>query len=393
VPAVHAQDKTIPFGKPIIGDEERGAVAEVLAGTTLTHGPRVKAFETAFAEFTGAEHAIATATCMAALHLAYLAVDLGPGDEVIVPAQTHVATAHAVEACGGTPVFLDAEPRTGNIDLDALEGLITDRTRAISLVHYLGRPVDMDRLMEIARRRGLYVVEDCAVALGATVNDVHVGLHGDIGCFSFYPVKHITTGEGGMVVTRRDDIAERVSKQRAFGIDKSVLADRRHTGAYEVEYLGLNYRLGELNAALGVEQMNRLPGFLAHRERIYDLLNAALSEVDGLAPLDSGHEGHLRASHYCLVAMLAPTLADRREDLIERLKARGIGTSVYYPQSVPDSVYYRGRYGHAYGSCPVATRISTTSIAFPVGPHVEESDVERITQTVQEAIAEMQTHA
>lgn len=383
----------IPFGRPLIGNEERSAVAEVLAGTTLTHGPKVKEFEAAFAEFTGAEHAIATATCMAALHLSYLAIDLGPGDEVIVPAQTHVATAHAVEACGGKPVFLDAEPRNGNIDLDALEPLVTERTRAISLVHYLGRPVDMRRVMELARRLDLYVVEDCAVALGASVDDVHVGLHGDIGCFSFYPVKHITTGEGGMVITRRADIAERVSKQRAFGIDKSVLADRRHTGAYEIEHLGLNYRLGELNAAMGVAQMKRLPDFLAHRERVYDQLHAALAEVEGIMPLDSGHHDHLRASHYCLAAMLEPPLDARREELIERLKVNGIGTSVYYPKSLPDTAYYRDKYGYEFGSCPVATRISTTSIAFPVGPHVEESDVERIAKTVKEAIAEMQADA
>jgi perosamine synthetase len=377
----------------MIGDEERAAVADVLAGTTLTHGPKVKEFEAAFAEFTQADHVVATATCMAALHLSYMAIDLGPGDEVVVPAQTHVATAHAVEACGGKPVFLDAEPRTGNIDLDALEELVSERTRAISLVHYLGRPVDMRRVMEVASRHDLYVVEDCAVALGASVDDVHVGLHGDVGCFSFYPVKHITTGEGGMVITRREDLADRVSKQRAFGIDKSVLADRRHTGAYEIEYLGLNYRLGELNAALGVEQMRRLPAFLEHRERIYDALHAALSEVDGLAPLDSGHDGQLRASHYCLVALLEPPLDVRREELIERLKADGVGTSVYYPKSIPDTAYYRDKYGYEPGSCPVATRISTTSVAFPVGPHVAESDVERIARTVKEAIAEMQSNA
>ena len=145
----------------MIGDEERAAVADVLAGTTLTHGPRVKAFEAAFAEFTGAPHAVATATCMAALHLAYLALELGPGDEVIVAAQTHVATAHAVELVGATPVFCDCDPRTGNLDLDRLEALISPRTRAIGLVHYLGLPVDMDRVLEIARaarpvrRRGL----------------------------------------------------------------------------------------------------------------------------------------------------------------------------------------------------------------------------------------------
>src|SRR4051794_22765026 len=204
------QLQTIPFGRPMIGDEERDAVSGVLGGTTLTHGPRVKEFESAFAAFTGAPNAVAAATCMAALHLSYLAIDLQPGDEVLVPAQTHVATAHAVEACGGRPVFVDADPRTGNLDLDDLEAKLTDRPRAIGLVHYLGLPVDMRRVMELARANDLYVVEDCAVALGAHVDGTHVGLLGDVGCFSFYPVKHITTGEGGMVITRRAELADRI---------------------------------------------------------------------------------------------------------------------------------------------------------------------------------------
>ena len=251
---------SIPFGRPLIGEDERAAVAEVLAGTTLTHGPKVKEFESTFAEFTGAPYAVATATCTAALHLTYLATGLRPRQRGDRAAQTHVATAHAVELSGARPVFLDCDPRTGNIDLDALEGLITDRTRAIGLVHYLGLPVDMERLLQIARRHDLYVVEDCAVALGARVGDTHVGLLGDVGCFSFYPVKHITTGEGGMVITNREDLADRISKQRAFGIDKSVLADRRHTGAYEIEYAGLNYRMGEMGAAMGVVQLSACPG-------------------------------------------------------------------------------------------------------------------------------------
>jgi dTDP-4-amino-4,6-dideoxygalactose transaminase len=374
---------SIPFGRPMIGDGERAAVADVLAGTTLTHGPKVKEFEQAFARFTGAPHAIATANCMAALHLCYLAVDLGPGDEVIVAAQTHVATAHAVELCGAKPVFLDCEPRTGNIDLDQLDGLITERTRAIGLVHYLGRPVDMERVLQIARRHDLYVVEDCAVALGAKVGDTHVGLLGDVGCFSFYPVKHITTGEGGMVITTRDDLAERISKQRAFGIDKSVLADRRHTGAYEIEYAGLNYRMGEIGAAIGIVQLERLPGFLEHRERIYKALSDALEGIEGLELVDSGHEGERRSSFYCLAAVLTDDeQASRREELIETLKAAGVGTSVYYPKSLPDTAYYAGKYGYAPGSCPNATRISTRSIALPVGPHVTEADVEHIFDTL-----------
>jgi perosamine synthetase len=380
---------SIPFGKPFIGERERSAVTEVLAGTTLTHGPRVKEFEASFAEFTGANHAIATSTCMAALHLSYLALDVGPGDEVIVPAQTHVATAHAAEICGARPVFCDAEPRTGNVDLDLLESLVNERTRAIGLVHYLGKPVDMERVMALAARHNLAVVEDCAVALGAYVDRTHVGLHGDVGCFSFYPVKHITTGEGGMVITRRPDLAERVSKQRAFGIDKSVLADRRHTGAYEVEAIGLNYRLAEINAALGIVQMGRLPGFLEHRWRTYRFLSERMSEIDGLHVLESDSEGDLTAAHYCLVALLKGELASRREELIERLKASGVGTSVYYPKSLPDTAYYRAKYGFEQGTCPVATRISTTGVAFPVGPHVGEADAERIIETLTETVAEM----
>jgi perosamine synthetase len=380
------QVQMIPFGKPMIGDEERAAVADVLGGTILTHGPRVKQFEAGFAEFTSAPYAVATATCMAALHLCYLAVELGPGDEVLVAAQTHVATAHAVVLCGGRPVFVDADPRTGNIDLADLEAKITPRTRAIGLVHYLGLPVDMRRVMQLARAHDLYVVEDCAVALGATVGGTHVGLLGDVGTFSFYPVKHITTGEGGMVITTRAELADRISKQRAFGIDKSVLADRRHTGAYEIEHVGLNYRLGEIGAAMGVVQLGRLPGFLQHRRDAYRALAAGLGAIECLRVLDSDDDGELKASHYCLVAVLEGALASERTAIIERLKEAGVGTSVYYPKSLPDTAYYRARYGFEHGSCPEATRISEDSIAFPVAPHVSEGDVDRIVSTVEEIL-------
>jgi perosamine synthetase len=308
---------------------------------------------------------------------------------VIVPAETHVATAHAVQACGAKPVFVDSESRSGNVDLDQLESLVTPHTRAISVVHYLGLPVDMERVLHIARRHNCFVVEDCAIALGATYRGTHVGLHGDIGCFSFYPVKHITTGEGGMVVTRRDDVAERVSKQRAFGIDKSVLADRRHTGAYEIEHVGLNYRLGEIGAAMGVEQMKRLPGFLEKRQRNFELLSEGLSEVDELRVLESGHDGDRRSSHYCLVAVLDESLQERREEIIDALKAGGIGTSVYYPKPLSDTRFYRATYGAEAGSHPVAGTISYGSIAFPVGPHIEEGDVETIVGTVKRVLSEV----
>jgi dTDP-4-amino-4,6-dideoxygalactose transaminase len=233
------------------------------------------------------------------------------------------------------------------------------------------------------------VVEDCAIALGATYRGTHVGLHGDIGCFSFYPVKHITTGEGGLVITQRDDVAERVSKQRAFGIDKNVLADRRHTGAYEIEYLGLNYRLGEVGAAMGVEQMKRLPGFLEKRERNFELLAEGLAEIDELTVLESGHDGERRSSHYALVAGLDEPLQDQREEIIDALKAAGVGTSVYYPKPLSETRFYRETYGYDQGSHPVAATISYGSIAFPVGPHIEEGDVETIVDTVKQVLAQV----
>lgn len=375
----------------MLGDEERSAVDQVLRGATLTHGPRVKEFEAALAEFTGAPHAIAVATCAASLHLACLALELGPGDEVLVPAQTHVAMAHAVEACGARPVFWDCELETGNVDLALLGGLVTDRTRAISVVHYLGRPVDMDPIVAFARMRRLVVVEDCAIALGATYRGAHVGLHGDIGCFSFYPVKHITTGEGGAVLTRDAELARRISSQRAFGIDRHVVAERRHGGSYDVEYLGLNYRMGEVQAALGIVQLERLPDFLAVRERNFEALRSALDRVPGVRVLDSGHGSHARSSHYCLVAVLDDELVPRRRDIVERMQERGVGTSVYYPRALPDLTYYSRRYGGA-GSCPNASRISDGSIALPIGPHVEEKGIETIASALAGAVEAVAAH-
>jgi perosamine synthetase len=382
--------KTIQFGSPVIGDEEREAVAEVLSGPILTHGPRGRQFEDDFAAFAGAEHAIATASCAAALHLAYLALELKPSDEVIVPAETHVATAHTVELCGAKPVFADSDPQTGNIDLDHVESLITTKTRGLCVVHYLGLPVDMDRVSAIASRHDLFVIEDCALAVGARFDGVHVGLHGDVGCFSFYPVKHLTTGEGGMAITQRADLAERISKQRAFGIDKTVVAERRHSGAYDVELLGQNYRLGEIGAALGIEQLKRVPGFLDVRRRNFGILVEGLRDVDGITVLDTaGDDARFRSSHYCLTALLDPPLEARREELLELLKRNGVGASIYYPRPVPLTTYYRKRYGYCEGEFPVAERISAASIALPVGPHLEEGDAEWIAETVTRVIAEI----
>ncbi len=379
--------RTIPFGKPIVGDEERNAVSEVLKGTMFVHGPKSKEFEQKFAEFTSAPYALTCSSCTAGLHLAYFYLGIGPGDEVVVPAQTHVATAHAVEFCRAKPVFVDAENQTGNINIDKIENIITDRTRALSVVHYLGMPVNMKRIMEIANKYNLFVVEDCALAVGTYFNGIHAGLHGDIGCYSFYPVKHITTAEGGMIITRDEKIAQKIDKQRAFGMDRTV-GQRKIPGVYDVPMLGYNYRMNELEAAIGVEQLKRLPGFLEKRKANYEVLAAGLSDIEGLSLFKSSYDNY-QSSYYCLAVLLDEQLVSKRVDIMMKLKEVGIGTSVYYPKPVPYLSYYREKYKFGLGEFPVADKISLGSIALPVGPHLDEEDMKYIITYVKKNISEV----
>lgn len=376
----------IPFGRPLVSEAERAALDAVLASGVLTQGPVVRRFESTFASFTGAPHAVATSSCMGALHLAYLALGLCPGDEVIVPAQTHVATAMAVEACGGRCVFVDVAADTGNVDPAAVAAAITPRTRGITVVHFLGLPVEMRALRAIADARGLFIVEDCALAVGATIDGVHVGLWGDAGAFSFYPAKHITTGEGGMLVTRRADVATSASAQRAFGVQRTGPDIRPGGTDYDVTALGFNYRMNELSAALGVCQLERLPAFLAARCRNFEELTRALQTVEGISLLSSSH-GDLRSAWYCLAFVLDDDLATRRDELMDVLRSRGIGLSVYYPRPVPFMRYFKERYAHANGAFPNAARISAQSISLPVGPHLGSDEMARMAQAVREGVA------
>jgi perosamine synthetase len=374
----------IPFGRPIFGEEEGKAVLAVMASGTLVHGPKLKEFEEAFSSFTGAPHSVAVANCTAALHLAYFNLGIGNGDEVIVPAQTHTATAHAVELAGGKPVFVDAEAVTGNIDITRIETALTPRTKAISIVHYLGMPVEMDKVMAIATKHKLFVVEDCALATGTYYNGVHAGLHGDVGCFSFYPAKHMTTSEGGMLITKHEKIAQAISRQRAFGMDRHV-GERTVPGVYDVQGLGFNYRMSEINAAIGVEQLKRLPGFLAKRTENHMALTRALTGVKGISLLQSERSGSVH-SYYCHTIILDEDRVGKRLEIIKYLNSNGIGTSIYYPHPVPYMTYYRQKYGYKDGDFPMAARISDNSIALPVGPHIGLKEMNKIAEEVKKAL-------
>lgn len=384
----HTAVRTIPFARPWITDADRHAVLRVLEGHILTHGPECKAFETEFGAFMGDEaHCVTVSSCMAALHLACLEFKYGPGDEVIVPAETHVATVHAVEWVGATPVFVDPDPATGNMTAAAIAAAITPRTKGIIVVHFVGIPCDMPAIAALAAERHLTLIEDCALAVGSRWNGRHVGLFGDAGCFSFYPVKHITTAEGGMFVSRHADVSAAVAILRAFGVDRSH-GERAKPGMYDVPSLGLNYRMSEIQAALGRTQLARIGENLARRRANFTTLAAACRRP-GLVDVLDATDPACSNSHYCLAILLRGLLASRRNEVAAALNAAGVGTSVYYPQPVPRMAYYRDKYGYEASRYPTAEAISDRSIALPVGPHLSEDDVAWVAQTFERVVREV----
>lgn len=369
--------RPIPFARPWITDADRKSVLKVLEGHILTHGPQCKAFESEFGSFLGrGAHCVSVSSCMAALHLSYLHFGIGPGDEVIVAAQTHSATAHAIEWVGATPVFVDCEPTTGNVTAGLIEAAITNRTKAVCVVHFAGIPCSMPEIAAIAERNRLRLIEDCAIALGARYDGRHVGLWGDAGCFSFYPVKHITTGEGGMFVSRHAAVSEAVAKLRAFGVDRTHL-ERAIPGMYDVPTLGLNYRMSEMQAALGLSQVTRMPENLERRRNNFARLKEGLDSCPDIRIIDSA-DPQATSSHYCMSVVLEGRLAGRRNTFVARLNEAGIGTSVYYPQPVPRMTYYNKKYGYDASRYREAGKISDQSIALPVGPQLAVGDIDRI---------------
>jgi dTDP-4-amino-4,6-dideoxygalactose transaminase len=245
----------------------------------------------------------------------------------------------------------------------------------------------MPNVVALARKHRLFVLEDCALAIGTRIDGTHAGLLGDAGVFSFYPVKHMTTAEGGMIITRDAGLAAKLKLRKAFGVDRSH-GERKIPGAYDVVALGFNYRMSEVHAAIGVEQVKKLDGFLARRRENFRALRAALADIPGLGTLDAP-DGRLQSSWYCYAVLLAPHLAPQRERIIRALNERGVGTSVYYPQPVPRMAWYRERYGWKDGSFPVAARISDASISLPVGPHLGPDDMAHIGRAARAAAKEI----
>jgi len=369
----------IPFGKPCIGKEEIDSVLHVMEGPILVHGPIASEFENSFAEFTGAPYSISTSSCTAGMHLVYFSLGYGPGDEVIVSAQTHIATAHAVELTGAKAVFVDAEDEFGNIDVKCIERSINSRTRAIAVVHYLGVPADMKKIICIAKKYNLFVVEDCALAPGAKLENLHVGLHGDVGVFSFYPIKHLTTAEGGMVITKHEELATKIRHLRAFGVNRNH-GERKIPGLYDCTQLGFNYRMSEIHAAIGVVQMKKLPKFLEKRRENYECLKTLLKDLSKTRILPQPVDDNITSSHYCLGLILDEEIRAMRPFIMSSLGEKGIGSSIYYPSPVPRMSYYRNKYGYDSEQFKSAESISDSIISLPIGPHLSDKDMFTISE-------------
>jgi dTDP-4-amino-4,6-dideoxygalactose transaminase len=353
----------VPITKPLLGEGEEAAVLAVLRSGWLVQGPKVAEFERAVASYVGAAHAVATSNCTTALHLALQLHGIGPGDEVIVPSFTFIATANAVLYAGATPVFADIDSRTYNLDPDAVEAAITPRTKAIMPVHQIGLAADMDRLSALARRHGLAILEDAAPAIGATYKGRRVGGLGNTACLSFHPRKVITTGEGGMLLTDDGAMAEQARRLRAHGMSVSDLARHQSDRVVVEEYheLGYNYRMTDLQAAVGIEQLKRLDGMIERRREVAERYAKALANRDGVRlPFSSADMPHTYQSY---MIELAPELGVTREELMQELLLAGVATRRGV-MAIHLEPYYRRRYPQV--RLPVTEVATRQTVLLPI---------------------------
>ncbi|HEV2873691.1 MAG TPA: DegT/DnrJ/EryC1/StrS aminotransferase family protein [Thermoleophilaceae bacterium] len=375
----------LPFGRPLIGDKEIAEVIDSLRSGWITTGPKVRRFERMLESYVGAPHVRCLSSCTAALTLALHAHDIGPGDEVLVPAMTFVATANAIEDTGATPVFVDSEPGTGLIDLEAAEAAIGPRTRAIMPVHLAGRPVDIGRLNELRDRHGLVVIEDAAHAIGTEWRGGRIGTHGNPAAFSFYATKNITTIEGGAIATGDEQLAERIECLSLHGLSQGAWTRFSNSGFrhFEVHRPGYKANMTDVQAALGLHQIAKLDGWISERARQAARYDALLEGLPLATPPpeepDTRHAWHL---YWVTVDPDAPL---GRDELIEFLREQRIGTGVHY-RAVHLHPYYRDRYGIHPGALPVATAMSARTLSLPLGPSLDESDQADVAGALREGL-------
>ena len=376
----------IPYGRQSIDEEDIQAVVEVLRSDWLTTGPKVDEFERAFADLVGAKEAVAVCNGTAALHGAIYALGIQSGDEVIVPPITFVASANCVVFQGGVPVFADVDPDTLLLDPVQAESKITPRTKAIIAVDYTGQPCDYEKLQALAHQHGLALVADACHSLGGEYKGRPVGSLADLNVFSFHPVKHITTGEGGMITTNDYTLARRVRMFRNHGITTDH-RQREELGSwfYEMVDLGYNYRITDFQCALGLSQLKKLPGWVTRRQEIarhYDKAFASLAEIE---PLDVG-KNLTHAYHLYVVRLNLEKLQGERTEIFAALRAAGIGVNVHY---IPVHLhpFYRQHFATKPGDCPIAESAYERLLTLPLHPKMSSQDIENVINAVLDALS------
>ncbi len=377
----------LPFGAPLIEQAEIDEVVTSLKSGWLGTGPKVHKFEEMFKEYKGVKYAMALNSCTAALHLSMLAIAIKPGNEVILPSMTFASTANAVIHAGGKPILVDCEKDTMNMDPEDIERQITPKTKAIIPVYFAGRPCNMDRIVDIANKHNLKIVEDAAHAIEAEYNGKKTGTFGDIGCFSFYVTKNIITGEGGMAITNIEEYANKIKRLSFHGIRKDKLhssSDKKYKH-YQVIDRGFKLTMMDIQAAIGIHQLPRVEKYWERRKEIWERYNEAFKDLPVFipAPIPNGvkHSYHL----YTLLLDIDKLNITRDEFLYEMAK-RNIGVGVHYI-ALHLQPYYQQKYGYKQGDFPNADWISDRTVSIPLSAKLTDNDVQDVINTVREIIA------
>jgi dTDP-4-amino-4,6-dideoxygalactose transaminase len=377
--------KTIPVARPSIGAEEEAAVVAALRSGWVSQGPRVAEFEKEFAEYVGAVHAVAVSSCTTALHLALVAAGVKAGDEVLCPSLSFIATANCIIYAGATPIFVDIDPATYNIDPKLIEQAITAKTRAILVVHQVGLPCALAEISEIASRRGLLVVEDAACAIGSEYRGLRIGApHSLMACFSFHPRKILTTGEGGMITTSDEALAGRLRKLRQHAMTVSDLA--RHSSSKVVvesyDEVGYNYRMTDLQAALGLVQLRRLDGMIARRRQLAERYTQRLSRLPWF--LSPREPGGCRSNFQSYMARLTSSAPVSRDELMQQLLDRGISTRRGVMASHREAPYRGGSWD---ARLPQTSLVTDNSIVLPLFHEMTEEEQDYVMDCIEQVSA------
>ena len=369
--------KIIPYGRQWVDASDIREVIKVLKSDWLTQGPKIKEFEDALCKYTGAKYAVAVSSGTAALHISCLAANIKRGDEVITSPITFVASANSISYCGGKPVFADIQKDTVNIDPEEIKKKINPNTKAIIPIHFAGHPCDLEEIKEIAEKHNLLIIEDASHALGAEYKNSKIGSckYSDMTIFSFHPVKHITTGEGGAVLTNQKDLYQRLLLFRNHGITKEKEKMTRFDGPwyYEMQELGFNYRMTDFQCALGISQLKKLEKYIERRRELVSIYNKELSKIDKIIlPVE---KSYVKSSWHIYYIRLKD--ASKRRLIFEELQKSNIGVQVHY---IPVYLqpYYQKNFDYHMGNCPKAEEYYKSTITLPLYPKMTDKDIKYV---------------